>query len=211
MQGKIFTNIVTRRRLQGAPWRLFGVLAIIGLAVPNASAITKEQAAMFGLEQGRPNWSLETEDGLTLVFERLYPDMVRTFYLARGFGLKAANRYAGSCVYKSVLKNSGKGRMEVHLKDWRVLVKGKAKPFKIEPDWQKEWQSMSVSSSARIAFKWSQFRPIQVHGPGDWLQGMSNMDLEPDTTYDIKVVWKRDGHAHEAVLKGIRCGPPEKK
>jgi len=194
-----------------ALWLLIGALALSGQVTPNVFAITAEDEAMFGLEQGRPNWRLETEDGLTLVFERLYPDMVRTFLIGRGFELKAANRFAGTCVYKSVLRNSAKqGDMEVDLRDWRVLVNGKPRPLMIEPDWQKEWEKMSVSPSARIAFRWGQFQPHQVHGPTDWLQGMSNMDLEPDTTFDLKVVWKRGDKTYEAILKGMRCGPPEK-
>jgi len=190
---------------------ILGALACFGLASSSAFALTAEEEALYGLEQGRPNWRLQTDDGLTLVFERLFPDMVRTFYINRGFKLDAANRYAGTCVYKSVLKNSGKGKMEVNLRDWQVLVDGKPRLFKIEPDWQKDWEKMSVSKSARIAFTWSQMRPVQVHGPEDWLQGMSNMDLEPNTRYDMKVVWKRDGKKFEAILKNIECGPPEKE
>jgi hypothetical protein len=191
---------------------LIGALILFGLASPNAFAITAADEAMFGLEGGRPNWRLETEDGLTLVFERLYPDMVRAFMIGRGFNLEAANRYAGTCVYKSVLRNSAnQGEMEFDLRNWQVLVDGKPKPLMIEPDWQKEWEKRSATQSARIAFKWGQFQPHQIHGPTDWLQGMSNMDLPPDTTFDLKVVWKRGGKTHQAILKNIQCGPPEKK
>lgn len=209
---KTVSRIVIKNGALLALWLATGVLVLTGHMTPNAVAITAEDEAMFGLEKGRPNWRLETEDGLTLVFERLYPDMVRTFLLGRGFELNAANRFAGTCVYKSVLRNSAKqGDLKVDLKDWRVLVNGKSMPLKIEPDWQKLWEKMSVSPSARIAFKWGQFQPHQVHGPSDWLQGMSNMDLPPDTTFDLKAVWERDGKTYQAVLKGIRCGPPEKK
>ena len=205
-------EILKSRGAHRASWLLIGALALIGLATPHAFAITAEDETMFGLEKGRPNWRLETEDGFTLVFERLYPDMVRTFLIGRGFELKAANRFAGTCVYKSVLRNSAKqGDLEVDLRDWRVLINGKPRPLMIEPDWQKEWEKLSVSPSARIAFKWGQFQPHQVHGPNDWLQGMSNMDLEPDTTFDLEIAWKRGNKTHQAVLKGIRCGPPEAK
>lgn len=207
---KLISRIVNTRGAMVAPWVLIGALALTGQVTPDVLAISAEDEAMFGLEKGRPNWRLETEDGLTLVFERLYPDMVRTFFIGRGFELKAANRYAGTCVYKSVLRNSAKlGEMKVDLRDWQVVVNGKSRPLMTELDWQKEWEKMSVSSSARIAFKWSQFRPIQIHGPGDWLQGMSNMDLEPNTTFDVKLVWKRGNKIHRATLKGMRCGPPE--
>ena len=209
---RIISKMVAKHGATLALWVAVGALALTGQATPNVFAITAEDEAMFGLEKGRPNWRLETEDGLTLVFERLYPDMVRTFLIGRGFDLKAANRFAGTCVYKSVLRNSAKqGDMKVDLREWKVLINGKPKPLMIEPDWQKEWEKLSVSPSARIAFKWGQFQPHQVHGPNDWLQGMSNMDLAPDTTFDLKVVWERDGKTHQAILKGIRCGPPEKK
>ena len=206
------SNFVNSHRAGFALWLLLGVLAVSGQLTPSVFAITAEDEEMFGLQQDRPNWRLETKDGLTLVFERLEPDMVRTFFIARGFDLDAANRFASTCVYKSVLRNSAKhGDMVVDLSDWRVFVNGQPQHFMIEPDWQKEWEKMSVSPSARIAFKWGQFQQHQVHGPTDWLQGMSNMDLAPNTEFDLKVVWKRGSKTYETILKGMRCGPPEQK
>ena len=172
----------------------FGVLVFAGCSTSSTTTITPEEASI-----------------LTFVLERLYPDMVRTFYMARGFKPDAANRYSTTCVYKSVLRNTAtEGTMNVHLRDWSIVVNGKTRPYKIEPDWQKEWTEMSVSPSARIAFKWSQFQPVQTFGPGDWLQGMSNLDLEPDTRFDIHLVWTRNEKTYKGVLKNVECGPPEK-
>jgi hypothetical protein len=204
--------LVSRHRAIQALRLLIGALVLTGQLTPNVYAISAEDEDMFGLQGSRPNWRLETDDGFTLVFERLEPDMVRTFLINRGFELNAANRYAGTCVYKSVLRNSAKqGDLVVDLRDWQVLVNGQPRHFMIEPDWQQHWDKMAVSQSARIAFKWGQFQPHQVHGPTDWLQGMSNMDLAPNTEYDLKVVWQRDGKTHQSIMKGIRCGPPEKQ
>jgi len=192
-------------------WILFGALFLSGCAASNVSTVTPEEESIYGLQSGRPHWKLHTPDGLTFLLERLYPDMVRTFYLSRGFKLDAANRYTTTCVYKSVLRNdAGSGVMEVHLRDWSIEVAGKTLPYKIEPDWQKEWEKMSVSQSARIAFKWSQFRPVQTFNPGDWLQGMSNVDLKPNTHFNINLVWTRDGKTYRGALKNVSCGPPEK-
>ena len=192
-------------------WILFGALLLTGCTSSNVSTVTPEETSIYGLQAGRPHWKLHTPDGLTFILERLYPDMVRTFYLSRGFKLDAANRYTTTCVYKSVLRNDAtEGVMEVHLRDWQIVVGGKTLPYKIEPDWQKEWSKMSVSRSARIAFKWSQFRPVQTFNPGDWLQGMSNVDLKPNTRFDINLVWKRNGKTYHGVLKNVECGPPEK-
>ena len=192
-------------------WLLFGAAMLSGCALSNVSTVTPEEVSIYGLQPGRPHWKLHTPDGLTFLLERLYPDMVRTFYLSRGFKLDAANRYTTTCVYKSVLRNdAAEGVMEVHLRDWSIVVHGQTMPYKIEPDWQKEWEKMSVSRSARIAFKWSQFRPVQMFNPGDWLQGMSNVDLKPSTRFDINLVWKRNGKTYHAVLKNVECGPPEK-
>lgn len=192
-------------------WILFGALTLTACSASNVSTVTPEEQSIYGLQEGRPHWKLQTPDGLTFILERLYPDMVRTFYLARGFKLDAANRYSGTCVYKSVLRNTAKkGVVEVHLRDWTIVANGKTLPYRVEPDWQKEWAKMSVSPSGRIAFKWSQFRPVQIFQPGDWLQGMSNVDLKPNTRFDINLAWKRDGKTYHAVLKNVECGPPEK-
>lgn len=192
-------------------WILFGAFLLTACSASNVSTITPEEISIYGMQPSRPHWKFQAPDGLTFLLERLNPDMVRTFYLARGFKLDAANRYAGTCVYKSVLRNTAKkGVMEVHLRDWSIVVDGKTLPYRIEPDWQNEWSKMSVSSSARIAFKWSQFRPVQTFNPGDWLQGMSNVDLKPNTRFDIKLVWQRDGRTYHGVLKNVECGPPEK-
>lgn len=191
---------------------MFGALLLTSCASSNVSTVTPEERSIYGLQEGRPHWKLHTTDGLTFILERLYPDMVRTFYLSRGFKLDAANRYTTTCVYKSVLRNdASEGVMEVHLRDWRIVVNGETRPYKIETDWQEDWAKMSVSRSARIAFKWSQFRPVQTFNPGDWLQGMSNVDLEPNTRYDIKLTWMRDGKTYHGTLRNVECGPPEKR
>lgn len=189
---------------------LAGMLFLSGCVTGHSASITPEEKNIYGLQSDRPHWKYQSEDGLTFILERLYPDMVRGFFIARGFNLDAANRYAGACVYKSVLRNTASsGVLHVQLKDWSIEVNGKKMHYMIEPDWQNEWQRLSVRKSARIAFEWSQFRPVQTFSPGDWLQGMSNVDLKPDTHFNINLVWTRDGKVHHGVLKNVYCGPPE--
>lgn len=150
-------------------------------------------------------WIMTTPSGVNFTLAQRVPDQTRSFYIARGFSQKAANQYAVSCVFQTIVHNDSRKAMSFDLSDWRVIFDGRERPIRSTAQWQEQWETIGVPKSARIAFQWSQFPTVQKHDPGDWFQGMIAAGLPPQSTFALKIVWREDDTRHEAVMTDLVC------
>ena len=143
------------------------------------------------------------------------PDQTRGFFLARGFNRNIADKIARSCVFQTIVRNTGsdtkiedsdKNAMTVSLKQWRVKIKNKTMPIKLKEDWIKEWSRSSIKPAARHAFRWASFPSEQTfHPTGDYNWGMITFGLTPGNIFDLQIQWRIDNKTHQSVIKNIQC------
>ena len=168
---------------------------------PLASAKTSH---VLEPESGIESWEIHT-DGISLNLTQISPDQAHAFFAARGFGKEAAERYAHSCTFATVVRNEGEAAISLHVADWRALVNKQEHKLKLEPEWQSEWEQMKLSQSARIAFKWSQFPLDQHFEKGDWGQGMTTYSLPHGTCFDLAFKWTENRKPKSGIMKGVCC------
>lgn len=153
---------------------------------------------------GLSTWQIETQ-GIQVRLTQISPDQARAFYQARGFSAAAAEDYAATCVFMTVVRNLGDTPIEHRLADWRYLVAGSARPIQSKSEWDARWKKLRVSEAARIAFTWAQFPATQTFAPGDWNQGMTTYRVPRGEPFDLRVVWRADGKKLSGLLKGVHC------
>ncbi|MGV8935469.1 MAG: hypothetical protein ACOH1I_12630 [Gallionellaceae bacterium] len=153
---------------------------------------------------GPESWEVQAE-GISVNLTQIGPDRARGFFAARGFTKEAAEKYAHSCTFETVVRNEGDTAIDLHVADWRALVNQQTVKPKLEPAWQSEWAQMKLSQAARIAFRWSQF-PLQQHfEKGDWGQGMTTYPLPHGACFDLAFSWIENGKPRSGIIKGVCC------
>jgi hypothetical protein len=157
-------------------------------------------------QTGIESWKLR-DHGVEFMLMQIAPDQARGFFLARGFVRKDVDYYASSCVFATVVTNRAPSSISYRLADWRYTSKddGVARKLKLKDDWLREWKQRSVSSSAQIAFEWSQHPVEQTLEPGDWNQGMTTYLVPHGSRFDLTVKWKMEKVNYEETIKDIRC------
>ncbi|MEJ2438652.1 MAG: hypothetical protein P8Z72_03150 [Gammaproteobacteria bacterium] len=151
-------------------------------------------------------WIATAPSGVQFTLVQRVPDQTRSFYIDKGFSLKAANEYASACVMQTIFNNNTSDKtVTFNLANWRVIHNGISKPLKLRKAWLREWKHLKVPNSARIAFRWSQFPTYQKHSPGDWFQGMIAAGVSPGSKFDLKITWTENGVVHTATMKNIQC------
>ena len=170
---------------------------------PLAAAATTESST--DPETGLVTWQTETA-GIQVRLTQISPDQARAFYQARGFSAAAAERYAGECVFMTVVRNIGDAPIQHRLADWRYVSAGQApRPIRSKTEWDRLWKRQSVAESARIAFNWAQFPATQTFAPGDWNQGMTTYSVPHGGPFDLRFVWRAGGKQHSGLLEQVRC------
>lgn len=173
--------------------------------VPSEATATQTRTQQDD-EVGSYGWTLQTKNGVKFQLIQRVPDQTRSFYVARGFPLEAADRYATACVFQTIVENGTENKeVTIDLHNWKVVKSGTSHPLRLTGQWQQRWKESGVSDSARIAFQWSQFPTVQRHAPGDWFQGMIATQVPPDTKFGLVIRWKEDGQPREATLKQLEC------
>lgn len=156
-------------------------------------------------QTGIESWKLR-KHGVEFMLMQIAPDQARGFFLARGFARKDVDYYASSCVFATVVTSRAPTSISYRLADWRYASKdGVARKLKLKDDWLREWKQRGVSSSAQIAFEWSQHPVEQTLEPGDWNQGMTTYLLPQGSRFDLTVKWKMGKIEYEETIRGIRC------
>ena len=161
-------------------------------------------------ETGMASWQTET-DGIQVRLTQISPDQARAFYQARGFSVDNAERYAGECVFMTVVRNIGDTPIRHRLADWRYVSAGQPRAIRSKADWERLWKQQGVTESARIAFTWAQFPTAQTFEPGDWNQGMTTYSVPHGGEFDLQFVWHTlkginvDDKLHHGTLEQVRC------
>ena len=161
-------------------------------------------------ETGLANWQTET-DGIQVRLTQISPNQTRAFYQARGFSVDNAERYAGECVFMTVVRNIGDTPIRHRLADWRYVSAGQPRAIRSKADWERLWKQQGVTESARIAFTWAQFPTVQTFAPGDWNQGMTTYSVPRGGQFDLHFAWhtlkgiNADGKLHRGTLEQVRC------
>ncbi|HQT00234.1 hypothetical protein [Acidovorax sp.] len=157
-------------------------------------------------ETGLATWQAEVR-GVQVRLTQISPDQARAFYQARGFSAEAAERYAGECVFMTVVRNIGTTPIEHRLADWRYLQQGKRESIRSKADWDMLWMKLGVNEAARIAFNWAQFPATQIFAPGDWNQGMTSYRIGRGERFDLLFVWHTVGKTFSGTLHDVQCAP----
>lgn len=184
------------------------LLCLIGLMLAHGSILAAEVTTGIDEQAGLKYWQVANKSMSLRLVQRL-PDQTRGFFLARGFDLKQVDDIANSCVFQTVFRNTSQtGRaspLEYDLMQWKVVRTGHEQRMKTREAWETEWNQRGVSTSAKIAFKWSLLPTRQVYRPGDYNWGMSVFALQPGSVFDLHVSWAQHGKIHHAVIHKIRC------
>jgi len=167
-------------------------------------------------ETGLKGWKFNQADMQLELIQRL-PDQTRGFFLARGFSRKIADQIARSCVFQTIVRNTGSGNktentdkkaITVSLKQWRIIMNNKITPLKLKENWINEWSLSSVKPASRHAFQWALFPTEQTfHPTGDFNWGMLSFGLTPGDTFDLQIKWSIAGKSHQSTIKNIQCAP----
>jgi len=162
-------------------------------------------------ETGLVTWQTETA-GIQVRLTQISPDQARAFYQARGFSPETAERYAGECVFMTVVRNIGDTPIEHRLADWRYEPAGQPpRAIRSKTEWERLWKRLGVSETARIAFNWAQIPATQTYAPGDWNQGMTSYSVPRGGQFDLHFVWRTlkgmnaGGRTHTGKLEQVRC------
>lgn len=185
-----------------------------GLAVLLSAAVTLSAAATLSTgidaQAQLPYWEISDASMSLRLVQRL-PDQTRGFFTARGFSAVHSEIVAQSCVFQTVFKNESQhatpSPLEYDLREWAVSVAGAAQGLKTREDWKAQWQRLGVALPAQLAFEWSLYPTQQVYQAGDYNWGMSTFNLQPGTTFDLKVVWRQHRRTHTLTIQGIQCAP----
>ena len=154
-------------------------------------------------------WVLTEGDFKLELIQRL-PDQTRAFFQGRGFSTKIANDLAVSCIFQAIGTNIGKPEnaqpVSYSLKDWQIKINNKIQALKLKETWKAQWLPSEVKPAARIAFTWATFPTQQTFASGgDYGWGMVSVGLPPESTFDLKVVWKQNNKTRSTWIRRLTC------
>ncbi len=177
------------------------LLALLLSPVAQAADVTTGENPDTGLRY----WQWHAGDLLLKLTQRL-PDQTRAFFLARGFNAKQSDMIATSCVFQSMMKNTGKNSViELDLSKWKVTHGGQQQTLHTREVWTKLWQQQKADMAAQIAFEWSLLPTRQTYLGDDYNWGMSSYGLKPGSRFDLYFSWQRNGINHHGRINGIEC------
>ncbi len=154
-------------------------------------------------------WVLTEGDFKLELIQRL-PDQTRAFFQGRGFSAKIANDLALSCIFQAIGTNIGKPEnaqpVSYSLKDWQIKINNKIQALKLKETWKAQWLPSEVKPAARIAFTWATFPTQQTFASGgDYGWGMVSVGVPPESTFDLKVVWKQNNNTRSTWIRRLTC------
>ena len=150
-------------------------------------------------------------NGLKVELQTMPLDLVRAFFLGRGFAAADAEFIAQTgCIFRSAIGNSGTKtddpEITVQLADWRVITpKGEHHP-RTRQSWAATWDKKNISDNAKTAFYWAFFPTKQAYQPSDYNWGMISLALPPGSKFDLEIRWSMTGKPKTTMLKNLECG-----
>jgi hypothetical protein len=161
-------------------------------------------------ETGLRKWHL-VGDVLEVELVQRLPDQTRGFFLARGFPAAIADEIAVSCIFQTIIRNTGSqvadGTVSVDLAQWRVIHKDGERGVRLKEPWIASWPETAVGESSRLAFQWALFPTRQEFLADDYNWGMTAFGLPPGAVFDLDLAWQEDGKTFTARISAIECAP----
>jgi hypothetical protein len=156
---------------------------------------------------GLKSW-LWDNGGFYLELTQRLPDQTRGYFESRGFD-NASTEIAGtSCIFQTMIKNSGTDSSVVitaDLDEWQVISGNTIKPMLLREYWQKLWLDRNQSESAKIAFEWSLLPTKVKYEINDYNWGMSSYGLVPGSRFDLLFFWYQDGKKFNGRINDVIC------
>ncbi len=189
---------------------LTGLLVFLSLVLITLYLVPPRpaNAQSVDLKTSAVKWS---GDGLKLELQAMPLDLVRAFFIGRGFDAKDAEFIARTgCVFRSAIGNAGSSTSDpditIELKKWRVITDGASKGPMTREDWADVWSARKVDEMPRVAFHWALFPTEQQYNPTDYNWGMITFALPPRSIFDLQVVWSKSGTLQRHLIKNLECG-----
>ena len=200
-------------------------LFIIGLMIAWAPSqlvvaeMARAQMVVAQMAQAQTNSTQTVKwsgSGLSFELAPLTPDLVRAFFIGRGFPKKDVELLAGSaCVFRSAIghadnKKSAKP-VTIELNKWRVIKGGKPHPLRTREKWKEIWTKRGLGPSAQIAFHWALIPTEQTYQQTDYNWGMLSFMEKPGTEFDLEIAWLQGVEPRTHIFKGLICGQDAKE
>jgi hypothetical protein len=186
-------------RIRHAPQLLllWGVSSALGVA-------WAEVATGIDEETGLKSWAWHT-NGVSVQLVQRLPDQTRAFFMGRGFSAEAADIIGQACVFQTIFRNDSKQAVSYDLGKWEVIHQNNRLPLQVRETWDGRWQTLGVSQSARIAFRWSLLPTRQRFEPGDYNWGMTSFGLVPGERFDLALTIDHGGYPVNARILAVEC------
>ncbi len=157
-----------------------------------------------------PFWEWRSDTISVRQVQRL-PDQSRAYFAARGFAKEHAETIAQSCVFQTIYKNNAKAGsdhlIQYDLSKWDIVVGGKNHKLKLREEWMEKWNTLGISTKAKVAFNWSLLPTRQTYKAQDYNWGMTLYGLPPASKFDLRMVWTENGIEKTALIKNMECAP----
>ncbi len=156
----------------------------------------------------RLKYWLYDHDGFFLRLTQRLPDQTRGFFEARGFDQASAEIAATSCLFQTMIKNTGTDSgitVNAELSDWKVVSGGYSTSMLLREYWQKLWLERKQPQSARVAFEWSLLRSSIQYDVNDYNWGMSSYGLPPGSRFDLLFSWTRKEIKYNRKIPDVIC------
>ena len=196
-------------RMLMTPLKISRLLLLL-LFVSGGPLLAADIAHSTNEDTGLRKWQL-LDGNLEIELVQRLPDQTRGFFMARGFSAAIAEEIAVSCIFQTVIRNSGQpdaGRtIGIDLTKWRVLYAGGEQAVRLKEPWIASWPEGAVSEASRLAFQWALFPTRQEFLADDYNWGMTAFGPPPGATFDLDLTWQEDGHARSVRIEAIECAP----
>jgi hypothetical protein len=163
-----------------------------------------EVATGIDEETGLKSWTWNV-NGVSVQLVQRLPDQTRAFFMGRGFSTDAADIIGQACVFQTIFRNDSKQAVSYDLGKWEVIHQDNRLPLQVRETWDRRWQTLGVSQSARIAFRWSLLPTRQRFEPGDYNWGMTSFGLVPGERFDLALTIDHGGHPVNARILAVEC------
>ncbi len=182
------------------------VFAILVIAIAFGVSPLLAQSVSFQTEPVK--WSGK---GLKVELQAMPLDLVRAFFLGRGFDSDNADHIARTgCIFRSAMGHASSKPdappITVELAKWRVITQSGEQAPKTRQNWEKTWKTRTVSEAAKAAFYWAFFPTRQTYQAADYNWGMISFALPPGTKFDLEIRWLKGDAEQSVKLTELECG-----
>lgn len=182
---------------------LFCTALIISSSYADEPVIERGEDPATGLKY----WQWDNDGFLLRLTQRL-PDQTRAYFEARGFDEASAEIAATSCIFQTMIKNTGtqpSQKISATISDWQVVSGESSKKLLHRKYWRNLWLERNQSQSARVAFEWSLLPESVEYDINDYNWGMSSYGLPPGSQFDLIFSWKSQGKIFEGRIDNVIC------